>query len=369
MRRLLSLLLVTAACSSTTNTQGGVAYTDVQGCDAKDPICNGNLTFGDTTGGASDVSGTDGASSGKDASVADQNAIDATIADGTDASASDVDNFFDDAATVDDTADAGATDGVCNARTKIIYLVTKKQLLLSFDPKTQAIKTVGALNCPGAVGSPFSMSVDRNADAWVLYTGGGMSLSGGGLYKVSTLDASCQKTSYVPNGQGMELFGMGFTANAPGSQDETLFVTGTKAASLTKINSTLATIATPAATLTKVGTLDIAGGCDLTGNGKGELFGFFAGTTPPTVRQIDVATGATVGMPWKLPEDMTTGVLSWAFAQWGGEFYMFVKNVLADSSDIWKLDTTTSLSTLVLQGIGHTITGAGVSACAPTSKP
>ena len=361
MRRFLLLALTITACSNTANTQGGGTYLDA------------SLTFGDTTSAGSKDTGTDGAlldtaasvdgkSGGTDAEIKPDSAV-------ADTAPTDIDNFFDDVQASDDATDGGSVPGVCNARTQIIYLVTKKKVLLSFDPKTKTIQTIGPLNCPGAQGSPFSMSVDRNADAWVLYTGGGMSLSGGGLYKVSTVDASCQTTAYVPNGQGMELFGMGFTANAPGSQDETLFVTGTTAANLTKVKSTLGTVTTPAGTVAKVGTLDIAGGCDLTGNGKGELFGFFAGTTPPTLRQIDTASGSTIGTPWELPEDMTTGVLSWAFAQWGGEFYLFVKNVLADSSDIWTLDPTTGVSTLLMEGIGHIVTGAGVSACAPTAKP
>lgn len=263
----------------------------------------------------------------------------------------------------------GGPTSNCNARAKIVYLVTKKKQLVSFDPEKMKLTLVGTLNCPGATGTPFSMSVDRNADAWVLYTGGGLSMSGGGVYKVSTLDASCEATGYVPAGQGMELFGMGFAANTPGSQDETLYILGNTAAKLQKAASILGAIALPSMAVSKGPTLDTIGGADLTGNGNGELFGFFAAATPPSVRKIDLQTGKTTAKVWPLPADALSSVTAWAFAQWGGTFYLFVKDVLADSSDIWLLDAATGKLTVLQENIGYTVTGAGVSSCAPTQMP
>src|SRR5262245_2091882 len=58
----------------------------------------------------------------------------------------------------------------CAEEAKLVYLVDQGDQLFSFDPPTKKLKLVGQLNCVGAGGTPFSMSVDRNAVAWVLYS-------------------------------------------------------------------------------------------------------------------------------------------------------------------------------------------------------
>lgn len=137
-------------------------------------------------------------------------------------------------------------------------------------------RTIGTLSCP-TTSSPFSMAIDRDATAWVLY-------QNGEIFRVSTTDVSCTATSFTPNQAGFEVFGMGFVADAPGSTEETLFVAGgslfdltTGTASLGRIDSSL--------TLTRVGGLP--GWPELTGTGAAELWGFFPDTSPPSVRQID----------------------------------------------------------------------------------
>jgi hypothetical protein len=117
----------------------------------------------------------------------------------------------------------------CSAQAMLIYTVDQDETLSAFHPDTLAFSEIGRLNCPaqgtceGSFGPipavPFSMAVDRNATAWVLYCSGE-------LFKVDTRTAACTTTSYQPGQQNLWVFGMGFATDAPMSQAETLYVSG-----------------------------------------------------------------------------------------------------------------------------------------------
>ena len=84
------------------------------------------------------------------------------------------------------TTDSGGTDEPdletydpfddCPVAARPMYVIDADGFkLLSFDPPTLSFQEVGSVaNCPSTVpdATPFSMSVDRNADAWVLYNSG-----------------------------------------------------------------------------------------------------------------------------------------------------------------------------------------------------
>ena len=254
----------------------------------------------------------------------------------------------------------------CVDRAKIIYLVSKENVLLNFNPDTKTIKKIGTLNCPAPFGStPFSMAVDRQANAYVLYqTGLG---SGAGMFKVSTLDASCQKTAYIPNSKGLQVFGMAFSADAPGAVTEQLFVAGGGSGGFFSGPNKLAIIDLKTFQLQPLAKLNpVASGVDLSGNGNGELWGFFTSTKPPSVRQIDKQTATTVSSLPLAGADFA-GISSWAFASWGGDFFLFSRNGLQASTVVHRLDQSGN-ATKVVPALGYTIVGAGVSSCAPT-KP
>src|SRR5262245_57082217 len=66
---------------------------------------------------------------------------------------------------------SGNQDG-CSDAAKLVYVVDSNNKLSSFDPSNKTFKDLGTLNCPAANGAqPFSMGVDRNATAYVLYSG------------------------------------------------------------------------------------------------------------------------------------------------------------------------------------------------------
>ena len=362
MRFLSVLALLVAACSSPASGGGGFFADTHGGCAADAKAVDACAATTPTDAAA----GTDDALPAGDAADGAVGATDAASA-GSDDAATDLDGFFDDPdATASGNSDATVgPSGDCPDRAKIVYVVTTDNKLYSFQPDKLLFKLVGTLNCPAGFGSsPFSMSVDRQANAWVLYWNGANAT---GIYKVSTLDASCTTTTYKTASPSLEIFGMGFSANASGSTDETLFVIAGSVGSYWSGYDFLASISFPGLVASSITKVDFAGGAELTGNGKGELFGFFAGSSPPSVRQIDKVTGATNVNHWDLlPKDFP-GEGDVAFAQWGGVFYLFYQGPMDTSTNVWKLDTATGKASIVKPNTGLTIVGAGVSSCAPTA--
>ncbi len=263
-------------------------------------------------------------------------------------------------ATAGDTAVGGDTTGLsCGPRTQFVYVVTEENKLLRFDPKLATFKTIGTLACSTSFGAtPFSMAIDRFANAWVLY-------NDNSLYKVSTVDASCEPTAFETGQHGFDVFGMGFASDAAGSDAETLFVSQNNGTG--SQDSTLGSIAFPSLVLSVVNDLPSGiGSAELSGNGLGELWGFFP--EGDLVARIDKGN-ATVSNQIPLPSStIVPNARAWAFAFWGGSFYLFYMSQDDSSSNVYRVDAVGNLETL-LSDTGWTITGAGVSSCAPTGKP
>ena len=226
-----------------------------------------------------------------------------------------------------DCAEAGIT---------YIYVIGIDNSLYSFYPTTGEFTFIGFIECDAPRGAtPFSMAVDHSGIAYVVFNnlireGDAGIVPGpgnGALYRVSTKDASCQATSFVPGQHGFTTFGMGFVANAADAGDsggtgETLYVAGDS-------NDALATIDIDTFELHEVAPFghaahDLAVNMsELTGTGDGRLFGFFApvnDASPSYIVQLDPSTAA-VSSPVELP-----GIVEgngWAFGFWGGDFYTF----------------------------------------------
>ena len=253
----------------------------------------------------------------------------------------------------------------CPERAKIIYVVTKFGQLFSFTPDKLKFALVGALNCGFNGGTPFSMGVDREANAWVLYQSG--LGQGGPLYKVSTIDAKCQPTNFTSGLGGFELFGMGFSADNPAGVTEKLFIGGGSSMEFIMGSCKLGTLDLKTMQAQAIGAFPAGNGCpDLTGNGNAELFGFFPQTNPAVVAQINKGTGKFT-KSWPLPAGSFNGVEAWAFAQWGGKFWLFFQGAADATSAVWSLDPATGNAVKVLNNTGYIIVGAGVSSCAPTT--
>lgn len=256
-------------------------------------------------------------------------------------------------------ADAGS-DG-CSAEAKLVYVVDQDRTLSSFNPQLIGTSAgpfvdLGHLSCPAKAGAePFSMSVDRNATAWVIYDSGELF-----TVDVRQLPLTCVKTGFAPQ-NGVAKFGMGFVSNAAGSTEETLFISGSG------FNSTLTTTqfgtlaVTPPYTVTVRGTL--YGAPEISGTGDGKLWAFFPNVSPPKVAQLSKTDGASLSA--FTAQQLAGSPRAWAFAFWGGDFYVFLERDTDLSTNVWKMDGQTGALTSAVPMTGRRIVGAGVSTCAP----
>lgn len=249
---------------------------------------------------------------------------------------------------------AGGGGGDCDDATKgNIYILGDDKQFARFNPKDESLNVMGVLSCPGedSFSSTFSMSVDRQGFAWVLY-------QNGNVYKVDTKTIACTATGFQTCQSNFCNFGMGFVADAPGSDQETLYVSGV-------YNSPpglgLARIDTKTLALTPIKDYDLLAGkgAELTGTGDARLFGYFQ-DSPIHLAEINKSSAHIVSSTDL--NEIPVGT-SWAFAFWGGVFYIM------SGTGIRKYDPVTAITTLINGNVGFNIVGAGVSTCAPTEIP
>jgi hypothetical protein len=259
---------------------------------------------------------------------------------------------------------AGRCADDCAPGSELVYAVDVEQTLLAFDPRTEALRAVGRVDCPAGrdlggrgAATPFSMAVDRGGRAWVLY-------SSGEVFHVDTATAACEATGFAPGQQGFELFGMAFVADAPGRPEETLYIAGGEATDVG--NARLGRVDASTLRVAAVGALrEEPYGAELTGNGNGELFAYVPGRRSSVVR-LDKANAAEARR-WPLPP-LDAQPAGWAFAHWGGRYFVFISTQtargLADSR-VLRFDPETGDTVVVIENAGRRIVGAGVSTCAP----
>ncbi len=263
----------------------------------------------------------------------------------------------------------------CAGGTELIYVVDDTYRMLSFDPTTELFTLIGSLSCPAGTpwpdwqpgpATPFSMSVDRSGTAWVLY-------SSGEIFHVDVSDASCQPTSFTKGQNGFELFGMGFVSDSPGSTAETLYIAG-GSSTTDATDFRLGRVDGSSLAVTQIGTLTVPEtfGPELTGTGDAKMFGYYPGNTTQ-VSEISKTT-AQIQQTWPMPPLVGT-VRAWAFAHWGGRFYIFVTTTdplgTITTSQVILLDPVSGTSNVIdgLEDIPYIIVGAGVSTCAPIIVP
>src|SRR5258706_14660821 len=113
---------------------------------------------------------------------------------------------------------SGNQDG-CSDAAKLIYVVDANNKLSSFDGATKTFKDLGTLSCPAASGAqPFSMGVDRNTIAYVLYSGVDAvsgNVTSTEIFKVDTTQAAlpCTKTWFTGTAE-FKQFGMRFSTDS-----------------------------------------------------------------------------------------------------------------------------------------------------------
>lgn len=239
--------------------------------------------------------------------------------------------------------------------TELIYTIDQHNKMLSqFTPATRSFLDLGALTCPAQAGAtPFSMSVDRAGNAWVLYTSGE-------LFTVPiTAVWSCTKSAWAsPN--GLKVFGMGFSTDTAGGSTEKLYIGG--GASQTASSFTIAAVDTTTMTATVLGTQPVLP--EMTGTGGAELWGFMPNGSGAKVVKFDKTT-AQVSKLYDEPTLASDGA-GYAFAHWGGSFWVFLQKMTETHTTVYEVDGQTGQIKSTTPAAGRTIVGAGVSTCAPT---
>ncbi len=241
---------------------------------------------------------------------------------------------------------------------RLIYVVDADRKLYTFDPSQPSAKAAftlrATLSCP-LPGQPHSMAVRMDGTAYVLYTSfASVGYTCSGLGRVSLDTMVCTKVAAFSCATvGHKSFGMGY-ALSPTTGEETLYLGNDDAA--------FWALDPEAGALTPLGALP-DGGPELTGNSNGELWGFFPKVSPARVHQIDQLTGKA-----KKTLSLEKFTIPWAgafaFAAWGGLFYVFYGYEQGDSTDVYRLTPGGALTPHFL-GTGLKIVGAGVSTCAP----
>ena len=251
----------------------------------------------------------------------------------------------------------GACVDTCALRdVELIYVVDDHGTLSSFDPRKlpgDPFQRVAKLAC-NPQSSLNSMAVDRAGVAWLDY-------HDGKVFRASITDGHCAATGAAPRGAPKD-FGMGFVSDGPKATTEKLFVAGGHADEPTKVLATLDTSVTPP-TWNPIGTAEMEGeNAELTGTGDGRLFAYFPSPGAGFVQELDRSTGRPLGPRWTL-DARARHVSAYAFAHWGGVFYVFV--TLDGNSTVRAIHMKSGAQELVMDHLPAMIVGAGVSTCAP----
>jgi predicted small lipoprotein YifL len=254
---------------------------------------------------------------------------------------------FRDVSPVDICPDAGST---------LVYLLSSDNTLWSFYPPTLALMPIGTLDCNDPSSSPYSMAVDRRGIAYSVFTDGL-------LFRVDTASAACLPTPFAAGQDQFVTFGMAFVANTGGDAGETLYVDEGNVAAKTTPSRGLASIDTTSFVLNYVAafTPPILG-AELTGTSDGRLFAFYTNGTGSGshIDQVDRTTGNILA---DNPLQVGTPNDGYAFAFWGGQFWVFTSS--ASQTIVTSFDPVTKIETPTTTWTNVEVVGAGVSTCAP----
>ena len=242
-------------------------------------------------------------------------------------------------------SDAGSGDAVaprpeCTGDEHLVYVLSNSPAgIHRFNPQTLTFTRLSYLDCPDPTGT-WSMAIDRFNVAWIQY-------KSGRFFQVGLDDFKCTEIRVHGLPDGLQPAGMGFSKNDSGT-GESLFLARD---GLWKVDP-------ETHQASRVGATPLGSLFELTGTGDGQLFGY--NSSNGIVGRVDKSTGAT------LETHRTSAIGSpWAFAQWGGDFWLFNRYGDWGNSSVTRHSPTATTSTIVLDDSGLEIVGAGVSTCAP----
>jgi hypothetical protein len=266
--------------------------------------------------------------------------------------------------TGDGDGDTGDGDGdpmefcTCAENTDLIYVLSDNAQLWSYDPQDHSFAQITqALGCPQS--NTFSMSVDRNGIAYVMFFNDD-------IYTIDVNNPNmCMDPGYQPGQLGFSKFGMGFVSNSLQDPCDKLYAhtwngqggfnEGPNAGRLGRMEA-------GNLQMQEIGFINYNGG-ELTGTGDGRLFAF-AGS-PAKLVEYDKDTAQVLATE-QLNMSLTN---AFAFAFYGGDFYMFTESNVPGVSKVthYDYDDTKALTQVVAQAPIR-IVGAGVSTCVPLAQ-
>jgi len=105
---------------------------------------------------------------------------------------------------------------------------------------------------------------------------------------------------------------------------------------------------------------------ELTGTANAELYAYFPGRFDSWVARLG-KDSADQEQSWEL-DSISGQPRGWAFAHWGGKFYIFISTESAFGgirSQVKVLDPASGDETTAISNSRYMVVGAGVSTCAP----
>ncbi len=245
--------------------------------------------------------------------------------------------FGESGAPTDSSTVVDSGDNCCPANAQYIYITGQGAQLWSFWPPTFKFTLVGTLSCTTF---PTHMTVDRTGTAWVV--------SGGDVYKTSTLNATCSALSTWTPQNNFSDFALSFIGLT--CADTSLYMLGQDTGELAKFD-------TVKTTFTKIGTPSVAGILgDMTTNGDGTLY-FLNDALTLHLYEINPSSAAVM-KTYTIPS--ASGGGNQALAYFGGRFYAFENDVVYEYDPV--ANTTKNIGTAPIS-----VTGAGQSTCVPTA--
>lgn len=298
-------VVLVAACgdesvASTSGATGSTGATATSSTGAE-PTTGITGTAGSATTG--EATGTTGTSSGTGAPTTTGGPIDPSAAsEGT------------------DTATTGGDTCACVPDNERILVLSDDGEIWAYEPATDTFELLAGVVCPG-LQTPYSMAVDRQGVAWILYA------DDGEVYRFDPGDPGpCSLAGVSAKAAGFSLFGLSFSPEDAGGCDR-LFLfdySGEGPFAEAPDIGALGVFDPATEQVTHLGPTDYDGG-ELAGTGDGRLFAF-AGVGPAKLIEYDKSDATPLSV---LPLDGLRKTRASAFAFHGGDAYFFTEAVEA----------------------------------------
>ncbi len=241
-----------------------------------------------------------------------------------------------------------------------IFVLSDNAELWKFYPEDNSFLELGSFNC-GGMTNTFSMAVDRQGFAWVMFNN-----PQGEIWKVDVTNVgNCEDPGYNPGQQGVNYFGMAFVSNSQFDQCDQIYgntFDGFGGFQEGQNIGDFLTVDPNSLLIQKIGKTNF-NGAEVTGTGDGRAF-MFGGANPAKLVEVDKANGAFLEVNPLGNLELTN---AFAFAFFAGDFYMFTEsdnNQTLSKVTRYDYDGNKALTTVVPQAPIR-IVGAGVSTCAP----